>query len=187
MQVEIVIAGFGGQGILFAGQILAYAAMDAGKNVTWFPSYGPEMRGGTANCIVVISDEEIGSPLVRHPRAAIVMNRPSLDKYEPLVQPGGVLVVNASMAGRAAERTDVDVVALPANEMAEALGDRRLANMVLVGALLARLPVLTLAQVEAALQQHMPGRHRHLVERNIQALREGAHAAQVALAHAGLA
>lgn len=180
MQVEIIIAGFGGQGILFAGQILAYAAMDAGKNVTWFPSYGPEMRGGTANCTVIISDEEIGSPLVRHPRAAIVMNRPSLDKYEPLVQPGGVLVVNTSMAGRAAERTDVEVVALSANEMAEALGDRRLANMILVGALLARLPVLLLEQVEQALREHMPGRHRHLVELNIRALQEGARAAQEA-------
>lgn len=178
MQVEIVIAGFGGQGILFAGQMLAYAAMDAGKNVTWFPSYGPEMRGGTANCIVIISDEEIGSPLVRYPRAAIVMNRPSLDKYEPLVQTGGLLVVNTSMAGRPVARTDVEVVALPASEMAEALGDRRLANMVLVGALLARLPVLSLEQVERALQGHMPGRHRHLIEQNIQALREGARAAQ---------
>ncbi|WP_448594486.1 2-oxoacid:acceptor oxidoreductase family protein [Thermoflexus hugenholtzii] len=182
MQVEIVIAGFGGQGILFAGQVLAYAAMDAGKEVTWFPSYGPEMRGGTAHCTVIISDEEIGSPLVQHPRAAIVMNRPSLDKYEPLVRPGGLLVVNASMAGRAAERRDLEVVALPASEMAEALGDRRLANMVLVGALLARLPVLTLDQVEQALREHMPGRHRHLIEQNIRALREGARAAQEALA-----
>jgi len=101
---------------------------------------------------VIISDEEIGSPLVQHPRAAIVMNRPSLDKYEPLVRPGGLLIVNASMAGRAVERTDLEVVALPASEMAEALGDRRLANMVLVGALLARLPVLTLDQVEQALR-----------------------------------
>ncbi|MCS7352303.1 MAG: 2-oxoacid:acceptor oxidoreductase family protein [Anaerolineae bacterium] len=180
MQVEIVIAGFGGQGILFAGQVLAHAAMEAGKNVTWFPSYGPEMRGGTANCTVIISDEEIGSPLVRHPRAAIVMNRPSLDKYEPLVQPGGLLVVNASMAGRSVERTDVEVVALPASEIAEALGDRRLANMVMVGALLARLPVLSLEQVEGALQERMPVRHRHLMERNILALREGARAAQIA-------
>ncbi|MCS7283736.1 MAG: 2-oxoacid:acceptor oxidoreductase family protein, partial [Anaerolineae bacterium] len=110
----------------------------------------------------------------------IVMNRPSLDKYEPLVQPGGLLVVNASMAGRSVERTDVEVVALPASEIAEALGDRRLANMVMVGALLARLPVLSLEQVEGALQERMPSRHRHLMERNILALREGARAAQIA-------
>src|SRR3990172_7064822 len=104
MQTEIVIAGFGGQGILFAGQVLAYAAMDAGKEVTWIPSYGPEMRGGTANCTVIISDEEIGSPLVRNPRCAIAMNLPSLDKYEPLVAPGGLLVVNSSLTTRPATR-----------------------------------------------------------------------------------
>ena len=93
MQTEIVIAGFGGQGVLFAGQILTYAAMDIGKEVTWIPSYGPEMRGGTANCTVIIADEEIGSPLVRHPRGVIAMNLPSLDKYEPLVAQGGVLII----------------------------------------------------------------------------------------------
>ena len=100
MQNEIIIAGFGGQGVLFAGQLLAYAAMDEGKEVTWIPSYGPEMRGGTANCTVVIADEEIGSPLVRNPKAVLVMNLPSLDKYEPLVKEGGVLVVNSSMVPR---------------------------------------------------------------------------------------
>ncbi len=93
MQQEVIIAGFGGQGVLFAGQLLAYAAMDAGKEVTWIPSYGPEMRGGTANCTVVISDEEIGSPFVKNPAAVLAMNLPSLDKYEDLVKPGGVLVV----------------------------------------------------------------------------------------------
>ena len=92
MQTEIVIAGFGGQGALFAGQILAYAAMDAGKEVTWIPSYGPEMRGGTANCTVIIADEEIGSPLVRHPRGVIAMNLPSLDKYEDLIIQNGTLI-----------------------------------------------------------------------------------------------
>ncbi|TLN18581.1 2-oxoacid:ferredoxin oxidoreductase subunit gamma, partial [bacterium] len=94
MQYEFIISGFGGQGALFAGQILAYSAMDAGKEVTWIPSYGPEMRGGTANCTVVISDEEIGSPLVKNPSAVVAMNLPSLDKYEPMIVPGGVLVVN---------------------------------------------------------------------------------------------
>ncbi len=94
MQTEIIISGFGGQGALFAGQILAYTAMDEGRHVTWIPSYGPEMRGGTANCTVIISYDDIGSPLVRHPTAVIAMNLPSLDRYEPLVAPGGVLVVN---------------------------------------------------------------------------------------------
>src|SRR4030067_973862 len=100
MQTEILIAGFGGQGVLFAGQVLAYAAMDAGKEVTWIPSYGPEMRGGTANCTVIIGDEEIGSPLVLNPRGVIAMNLPSFDKYEPLVVPGGALIVNASLVNR---------------------------------------------------------------------------------------
>src|SRR5512139_1499081 len=100
MQTEIIIAGFGGQGILFAGQLLAYAALDAGMEVTWIPSYGPEMRGGTANCTVTIADEEIGAPTVRNPKAAMLFNLPSFDKYEPLVTPGGVLIANQSLIDR---------------------------------------------------------------------------------------
>ena len=107
MQTEIIIAGFGGQGVLFAGQLLAYAAMDEGREVTWIPSYGPEMRGGTANCTVIIADEEIGSPLVRNPQAVIAMNLPSLDKYEPTIGPNGVMVINASMINRSPTRTDI--------------------------------------------------------------------------------
>src|SRR5512139_941193 len=106
MQTEIILAGFGGQGILFAGQLLAYAAMDAGREVTWIPSYGPEMRGGTANCTVIISEEEIGAPTVRNPKAALVFNLPSFDKYEPLVLPGGVLIANASLINRSFQRSD---------------------------------------------------------------------------------
>src|SRR5512147_656066 len=104
MHHEIIISGFGGQGALFAGQLLAYGALAEGRHVTWIPSYGPEMRGGTANCTVIISDEEIGSPLVRHPRAAIVLNLPSLDKYEGMVSPGGVLIANASLINRGPSR-----------------------------------------------------------------------------------
>ncbi len=177
MQTEIIIAGFGGQGVLFAGEILAYAGMDSGKVVTWIPSYGPEMRGGTANCTVVIADEEIGSPLVRNPQAVVAMNLPSLEKYEPLVREGGVLAINASMANRSAVRTDIQSVALPANEMAEALGNRRLTNMVMLGALLARLPVLSLENIEQAMEAHLPERHRKLLADNFKALREGAAAA----------
>src|SRR5271157_5154388 len=110
MQTEIIIAGFGGQGVLFAGQLMAYAALGAGKEVTWIPSYGPEMRGGTANCTITIADEEIGSPMVRNPQAAIVLNLPSMDKYELLVKPGGVLIVNTSMVNRPAIRADLKVV-----------------------------------------------------------------------------
>lgn len=173
MQTEIVIAGFGGQGVLFAGQVLAYAGLDSGKEVTWIPSYGPEMRGGTANCTVVISDEEIGSPLVRRPRAVIVLNLPSLEKYEPMVAPGGVLVANASLINRGPLRADLVNVFIPANEIAEQIGDKRLMNMVAVGALLACLPVLPLQAVELALEAHLPERHRRLLPVNYQALRQG--------------
>ena len=106
MQKELIIAGFGGQGVLFGGQVVAYAAMDAGKEVTWIPSYGPEMRGGTANCTVVIADEEIGSPLVEHPALAVALNLPSFDKYEEILQKGGTLIVNQSMVDRKAKRSD---------------------------------------------------------------------------------
>jgi len=174
MQTEIIIAGFGGQGVLFCGQLLAYAGMDEGKEVTWIPSYGPEMRGGTANCTVVISDEEIGSPFVHNPQAVIAMNRPSLDKYEDLVRPGGVLVINTSMTDRKAKRSDIKVIELAANEEAEALGDQRMANMVLLGALLANLPVLPTESIEKALKAHLPERHQKLLMKNFDALREGA-------------
>jgi 2-oxoglutarate ferredoxin oxidoreductase subunit gamma len=174
MQTEIIVAGFGGQGVLFAGQLLAYAGMDEGKNVTWIPSYGPEMRGGTANCTVVVSDEEIGAALVLNPTGAIAMNRPSLDKYEELVKPGGVLVVNTSMVDRKTTRTDVKVVEVDANTIAESLGDKRMTNMVLLGALLANLPVLPLTSIEKALKGHLPERHHKLLPKNYEALHAGA-------------
>jgi 2-oxoglutarate ferredoxin oxidoreductase subunit gamma len=173
MQTEIMIAGFGGQGVLFAGQVLAYAAMDNGKEVTWIPSYGPEMRGGTANCTVIISDEEIGSPLVRNPRGVIAMNLPSLDKYEPMLIEGGSLIVNASLVNRSIERDDVQLVLIPANEIAETLGDKRMTNIVMVGALLAKIPVLSIEAIEKALEDHLPERHKKLLPLNFQALRAG--------------
>ena len=107
MHEEIIIAGFGGQGVLFAGQLLAYAGVAEGRHVTWIPSYGPEMRGGTAHCTVVISDEEIGSPLVRNPSALVALNPPSMQKYEPLVKPGGVLVVDSALVSQRSERDDI--------------------------------------------------------------------------------
>jgi 2-oxoglutarate ferredoxin oxidoreductase subunit gamma len=174
MQTEVVIAGFGGQGVLFAGQILAFAGMDSGKEVTWMPSYGPEMRGGTANCTVIIADEEIGSPLVRHPKAAIIMNLPSLDKYEPMVASGGFLIANASLVNREVTRADINSLFIPANEIAESIGNRRLANIVLLGALLAKMPILPLEAIKEALNNHLPERHRRLLPTNLQALQQGA-------------
>ena len=177
MQKEILIAGFGGQGVLFAGQVLAYAALDTGHEVTWIPSYGPEMRGGTANCTVIIADEEIGSPLVKYPPAVIALNLPSFDKYEALVQPGGVIVVNESMVDRKAEREDITVIYVPGNEMAEACGDRRLLNMVMTGALLAAFDVLSPDDAKTALKAHLPAKHQKLIPNNFDAMDRGfAHA-----------
>ncbi len=184
MQTEIIIAGFGGQGVLFAGQVLAYAAMDAGKEVTWIPSYGPEMRGGTANCTVIISDEEIGSPLVRHPRGVIALNLPSADKYERLVAPGGVLVGNQSLIDHPFSRTDITHVQVLANELAEQIGDRRLTNMVCLGALLALMPVIPLEAIEKALENHLPERHKRLLPANFQALQAGCEVALKNTMHA---
>jgi len=183
MQTEILIAGFGGQGVLFGGQLLAYAAMDQGLHVTWIPSYGPEMRGGTANCTVIISDEEIGSPLVKYTSAVVAMNLPSLEKYEAELKPGGVLVMNSSMIAREPTRTDVQVVRVPGNQIAEELGERRMTNMVLIGALLANLPVLPVEAVEKSLAAHLPARHHRLLPLNYLCLRRGAEHLAQPLAH----
>jgi len=178
MQKEIIIAGFGGQGVLFGGQVLTYAAMDSGKEVTWIPSYGPEMRGGTANCTVIIADDEIGSPLVKNPPLAIALNLPSFDKYEELLAPGGTLIVNKSMVDRDAHRDDIHVIFIPCNEVAEEIGDKKLLNMVAVGALLTALPELSIQDVEKALEAHLPERHKHLLPKNYEALKRGFEAAQ---------
>lgn len=174
MQTEIIISGFGGQGALFIGQLLAYTGLDLDQHVTWFPSYGPEMRGGTAHCTTIISDDEIGAPVVSRPRVAIVMNLPSLDKYEPLVQPGGVLVINTSLVDREAERTDIAVLYVPANEIAEELGEKRLANMVLLGAFLQHMPIFSMDEVAESLGKHIPEHRRNLLEANIKAMKRGA-------------
>lgn len=177
MQKEIIIAGFGGQGVLFAGQVIAYAAMDTGREVTWIPSYGPEMRGGTANCTVVLADEEIGSPLVKNPPLAIALNLPSFDKYEEVLAAGGTLVVNQSMVDRGAKRDDIHVILVPCNEIAEEIGDKKLMNMVAVGALLTSLPEISVKDIEKALASHLPERHKHLLPKNYEALKRGFEAA----------
>ena len=173
MQNETIIAGFGGQGVLFTGKVMAYAAMLEGLQVTWFPSYGPEMRGGTANCTVVISDEEIGSPQVLKPRAAIVMNLPSLDKYEDTVAPDGYLVINTSMVNRKAKRTDIHVLEVPGTELAEELGNKRFANIIILGALMAKTNFLKIESVEKGLKKSLSGKKADLLDINKQALRKG--------------
>ena len=174
MQEEIIISGFGGQGSLFAGQLLAYAAMDQGLHVTWIPSYGPEMRGGKARCTVVVSDQEIGAPLVRRPSAAIVLNIPSMEAFEPAVKPDGVLVVNSSMVPDESDRNEIEVVYVPASDLATDLGNIRMANVICLGALVETSGVVSLEAVEQALDDHLPKRHRDLLDLNKQALRKGA-------------
>lgn len=182
MHEEIIFSGFGGQGALFAGQLLAYAALDSGLHVTWIPSYGPEMRGGTAHCTVVVSDEPIGSPLVRRPLSVVALNLPSFEKYEPLVKPGGLLVYNESLIPARPSRTDIRYVAVPANEIAEELGNVRQANVVLLGAYLAVTGLLPLEAVELALDNHLPERQRKFLESNKEALRRGAAYARAVMA-----
>jgi 2-oxoglutarate ferredoxin oxidoreductase subunit gamma len=174
MQQEIIISGFGGQGTLFSGQLLAYAAMDSGHHVTWIPSYGPEMRGGKARCTVIVSDEEIGSPLVRRPSAAIVLNIPSMEAFEPALKPGGVLVVNSSLVPQKSERDDIRVIYIPATDMAIELGNVRMANVICLAALVEAIGIVTLAAVKQALSDHLPARHRKLLGLNNQAMDRGA-------------
>lgn len=173
MELSIVVSGFGGQGALFAGQVLAYAALNSGLEVTWIPSYGPEMRGGTAHCTVVVGDEPIGSPLVRNPDAVVAMNLPSTDKYEALIKSGGILVVDSALVTRPLLRNDLRLLALPATNIAETLGDRRLVNMAMLGALVAAIGLPPLPALEEALRQHLPQRHQHLLEANVEALSQG--------------
>lgn len=178
MNEEIIFSGFGGQGALFAGQLLAYAALDSGLHVTWIPSYGPEMRGGTAHCTVVVSDEPIGSPLVRHPQSVIALNLPSFEKYEQLVKEDGLLVYNQSLIPAKPLRQGIRFVPVPANDIAEELGNVRMANVVLLGAYLVATNMLPLEAVETALDLHLGERQRRYLGANKQALRRGAAFAQ---------
>jgi len=170
---NVIIAGFGGQGVLFIGRLLAYAAMKEGRNVTWIPSYGPEMRGGTANCTVVISDEVIGSPVITSPYALIVMNNPSLDAFEPRLKTSGLLIINSSLITRGTKRNDVTVVKAPANKIAFEIGSDRAANMVLLGVYIARTKVVTKGNILAALQKVLGEKKKQLFEINKTAFEKG--------------
>lgn len=174
MLEEIIIAGFGGQGVMSMGQLLAYAGMKEGKNVSWLPSYGPEQRGGTANCAVVISDEEIGSPVVTRPSAAIVLNDPSFDKFEPRIHSGGVLITNSSLVTRVSKRVDISIIEVRATEMANELGNVRVTNMILLGAYLANVNILSLDSVIQSLSNVLSPEKHHLIDLNKKALNRGA-------------
>jgi 2-oxoglutarate ferredoxin oxidoreductase subunit gamma len=178
MREGILLAGFGGQGIMFAGQLLAYAAMDHGFNVTWIPSYGPEMRGGTANCFVVISDQVIGAPVSPRPETVLIFNLPSFDKFEPTVAPGGLLVVNASLVNRQSVRDDITQLAVPATELADEIGDKLLTNMVMLGVMLTLRPILEIDALKETLDHHIPPHRRNKLANNLRALDSG-----IAVAH----
>jgi len=158
MHTEIILAGFGGQGVLLIGKLLAYAGMRAGREVTWMPAYGPEMRGGTCNCTVVLSDRPIGSPITKFPHSLIALNLPSLDKFEDSVRPGGIITVNTSLINRRPRRTDVTVVAVPANEVAIECGNAKAANMVALGAYLGASGITDLELVKVILAESFAGK-----------------------------
>lgn len=174
MYQDVMIAGFGGQGVLVAGKLLAYAGMLEGKHVTWFPSYGAEIRGGTANCTVIISNDEIGSPVVRNPSAMLIFNEASFKKFETRIKQGGQLFLNTSLVQAASSRSDISRIDIKANDIAENLGDIRIANMVMLGALLKKTGVVALDSVLAALKQVLPARRHSLIPLNENALKRGA-------------
>ena len=171
---EIVIAGFGGQGALSMGQLVAYAAMSEGKEVSWMPSYGPEMRGGTANCIVIVSADRISSPLVTAFDGAIVLNQPSLERFEAAVRPGGLLLYERSTVTAPPTRQDVEVLGIDGAAEAQALSSKQVANVLLLGAYLERRPVVAPASIVKALASVLPAHRQHLVPVNERALARGA-------------
>lgn len=181
MLEEIIIAGFGGQGVMSMGQLIAYAGMLEGKGVSWLPSYGPEQRGGTANCAVVVSDEPVGSPLVTRPSTAIVLNNPSFDKFEPRVRPGGLLIINSSMVIKVSHRKDIKIIEVNATDMANDLGNSRVANMILLGAFLAHTKIVSNESIVESLKKVLGPDKNHLIEINKRALAKGASLVEFAL------
>lgn len=169
---KIIIAGFGGQGVMFLGKVLAYAGMGSDLDLLWIPSYGPEMRGGTANCSVILSDEEINSPVIDYSDAAIVLNKPAYDKFAPRVKPGGVLIVNSSLAKLDDVRDDITVVQIPATEMANELGNTSIANMVCLGALLPSLNLVDFDKVQKTMDK-LTKKRPQLLEVNLTAINKG--------------
>ena len=173
MREEIICAGFGGQGIVSMGRLLAWGALKYNKFVTFIPSYGAEMRGGTANCSVIISDEEIASPSIEFPTALIIMNNVSLNKFEPRLHKKGVLIINSSLVGKKTERKDIKVIYIPVTEIAEEIGQIKTANMVALGAYIGKSKIMPLKNLEESLTDVFPGAKKEILDLNIQALRKG--------------
>ncbi|HHV60207.1 MAG TPA: 2-oxoacid:ferredoxin oxidoreductase subunit gamma [Clostridiaceae bacterium] len=170
---EIIIAGFGGQGILSAGRLLAYAGMLGNMNVSWLPSYGPEMRGGTANCNVIITDGQVGSPILNSSTSLIVMNTPSLAKFESFVEPGGIIVIDSSLVDRKCTRNDIKVFEIPATRIASEMGNQVFANIILLGKLVAETNIISKENFELALKKTLPPRKHHLIPEEMKAFELG--------------
>ena len=173
MTYETIMAGFGGQGLLFSGKVLAHAALIENKELSWLPSYGPEMRGGTCNCSVIVSDDPVGSPIISHPNILMVMNEPSLDKFEDTVAPGGTIFVDSSLISRKVRRTDVEVVYIPATQMATEMQATSLANMIILGAIVQKLQCVKPETLTAALKETISARKANLLDLNIKAVALG--------------
>lgn len=177
MQSEVMFAGFGGQGILLSGKILAHAAMEEGHEVAWVPSYGPEMRGGTAYCTVVISDRPIGSPVIKNPTHLVAMNRPSLEKFASEIKPGGIILINSSLISIEADRPDCDVLKVPATDLAKKLGNARAANIVAISAFVARSGIVSIETLKKCVENEF-SRKPKLIPMNMAAVEAGIEAAQ---------
>ncbi len=173
MTTDIILAGFGGQGILFTGKILAYCGLMAGKELSWLPSYGPEMRGGTANCSVCISDEPIGSPLVANPDILIAMNGPSYNKFIDAVKPGGLVLVDNSIVEETCTREDITCITIPATDIASESGMNGSANMILMGRMLAETNLFDMDVVKQAMEKCIPPKRANLIEVNMKAIQMG--------------
>ena len=173
MNKEMIFAGFGGQGVMLMGQILAYAGTLEGQQVSWFPAYGPEMRGGTANCSIIIGDEPVGTPIVTEPSVVVAMNLPSLDKFEPMLPVGGTLLINSSLIDRKPHRTDVKTYYVPCNDIAQELGNLKVANMVMVGAIIAASGVVNIDSVISVLAKKIFKNKPKVMPINEQAIRRG--------------
>ena len=175
MYEDLIIAGFGGQGIIFAGKLLSYAGLREGKEVSYFPSYGAEMRGGTANCMVVVSDSPISSPIISNPKNAIMMSYPSYSKFFPRISSGGRGVINSSLVSDNLAREDVEIIRIPANEIAEEIGSPRIANMVILGAWIKKSGIVSVESLVLSLGQVISKSRRDLLSLNEEALRRGSH------------
>lgn len=182
MNETVLFAGFGGQGVVLMGKLIALAGMNEGREVTWLPSYGPEMRGGTASCVVVVSDSRIGSPIIDEPRTAVIMNNPSLTKYEPTVEAKGNLLINSSLVDLQPQRKDLKVVKVPCNEIADELGNPKVSNMVMLGAYLEMSGAVKLESLKEALEHTLPPHRHNLLPLNFQAMERGAKLVQEQLA-----